>query len=845
MEEQMPSQVQDTVAQRITRLLQATGFNNHSTLSNFLTSANNLAQARPAAERDIHALLKFIDSVSFFIEEQTFESAQPYRPLLDGLWAIADSLSEAYAQSSVNQYKRTLLAAFTPQPPLVPEPATPTTPADQLSAQRTLQSLQTLYSPILNPAVFIDDYIKTGISRYEQQSGTTTYLSPDSNVSVIYHPGPYNPTLIPPHAQAPSSCTVRVPLRDVVTGHYLYAFKQARDSLGRQYSYPLTTFEPSELIQALTQDNLQTVMERALSMYRDNPANRTGMTALYRDMIKLRSLAYLDAPGSTLAYRQTVESFLAGNIQAQEVSFKGVKLNGVFLIPASTTSGVLLSVDEPGFFHVQSERITYDTFFGSTTDIAHFPETVTFKNWLLAKLPAVTAQQYKDSPVSMVCTQVTTDRTMAVPSSSVHRPITFTESQNQSDLANRLFDSLMSRLASDIDYLVFSSWEQITEHLLEVAKVILTVAAIGLNTVIPCTGTLLGRIGLFMANLALDSAYVAASLTQAHITDRPEDAAAFRTDAILGGILGSVGTLASAVPLTRSGITEALTLYRRAKSATHTFIPPALRSVIWSRLADNVKINLLVDNMKGTELARQLARMTTPETVELSMRQNLLLDSLGTARTRFTWGELAFEKAQVERRMVSDLSRMSSANGHLFRMLDAPPVVPRQALSGETELAAANWITGNSRSAVDSGAVSELQGRIRNALSQNRQADLMNIQTIDRLHGVVYQPAAGQVERVFRSSSDPLFMGSDVARAGFSKALDLIKVKVQAGQLDAGEALFGALVRYHPYGDGNGRTARTLYALAQLNKQEATFKALTPLAEDMLSGLTPRALATA
>ncbi|MCP1489849.1 prophage maintenance system killer protein [Pseudomonas fluorescens] len=374
------------------------------------------------------------------------------------------------------------------------------------------------------------------------------------------------------------------------------------------------------------------------------------------------------------------------------------------------------------------------------------------------------------------------------------------------------------------------------------AKAILTIAAIGLNTVIPGTGTLLSRIGLFLANLALDGAYVAASLTQAHIADRPEDAAAFRNDAILGGILGGVATLASAVPLTRRGITEALALYRRAKSATHTFIPQALRSVTWSRLADNVKINLLVDSMTGSEPARQLARLITPEVVELSMRQNLLLDSLGTAKTRFAWGELAFEQAQVQRRLQSDLTRLSAANDHLRGLLDSPPAVPRQVLPAEAELAAANWITGNSRSAADPGAVSELQERIRNVLSQNRQADLFDIQTVNRLHDGVYQPAAGQVERVFRSSSDPLFMGSDVGRAGFVKALDDIKIKVQAGQVDTGEALFGALVRYHPYGDGNGRTARTLYALAQLNKQEAYFKALTPLAEDMLSGLAPGTL---
>ncbi|TMU65933.1 hypothetical protein FGA82_32010 [Pseudomonas fluorescens] len=839
----MSSNVQSSIPQRIKNLFQETGFTNNSTVANFLESANRLAQEKPPAERGVYGLLNFIGNISYFIEYQSFESGQTYRPLLDGLWGIADSLSDPYGQSSVSQYKQTLLAGNISPRPVVTDPTeTPPPSPDQLCAEQTLQLLTTLYSPILNPAVFIDDYINAGIRRYDQQSGTTSALSPDSYVRVTYHPGPYDSRAIPPNGRAPSRMTVRETLRDVVTGHYLYAFKQARDSLGRQYAFLRTTFEPNELISALTQENLQTVMERALSEHRDNPANRVGLTALYQNLIKLRCLAYLDSPDKAAEYAPAVESFLIGDIQAREVSFRGTRLNGVFLIPFGEAGGVLISVDDARFFHVASQPITYTRTLGKTNTemVSVFPQTDEFKTWVLTKLPSYTAQTYKNRPVSMFQTLVATHVQRSFPAtSSLNRPFSFTPSQNQSDLANRLFDSLMSRLASDIDYLVFSSWEQITGYLLEVAKTILMVAALALNIVAPGTGTLLGRIGLFLANLALDSAYVAASLTQAHIADRPEDAAAFRNDAILGGILGGVGTLASAAPLTRRGITEALALYRRAKAATHTFIPQALRSVTWSRLADNVKINLLVDSMTGSEPARQLARLTTPEVVELSMRQNLLLDSLGTAKTRFAWGELAFEQAQVQRRLQSDLTRLSAANDHLRGLLDSPPAVPRQALPAEAELAAANWITGNSRSAADPGAVSELQGRIRNALSQNRQADLMDIKTINRLHDVVYQPAAGQVERVFRSSSDPLFIGSDVGRAGLVKALDDIKIKVQAGQVDAGEALFAAIVRYHPYGDGNGRTARTLYALAQLNKQESSFKALTPLAENMLSGLPP------
>lgn len=835
----MSNKVENSILKRIANLMQDTGFSQSSTIAAFLLEA----QKKSSTKRDVHTLLYFIESISAFIECQNFESAQTYRPLLDGLWGIAESLSDAQDQSSISKYKQSLLKGSMSRPPVLIEPTdmVPTPSMDQLSAECTLQQFVTLYnSSILNPAVFIDEYIKTGIRRYEQQSGTTSHLSPDSYVNVTYHPGPYDPTMIPPYARAPTSRTVRERLRDVVTGHYLYAFKQARDSLGHRYSFPQTTFEPSELINVLTQENLQTVMERALSTYRDNPANRAGMTTLYQNMMKLRCLAYLDSPDRAGEHVPAVEKFLIGEVQAQEVSFEGTKLNGVFLVPSGEACGVLFSMDEPDFFHVAYRQCSYmQVLKGRVTEtVSVFPNTEIFKNWVLGKLPSYTAQKYKSRPVSMFESILDTNVQMNFPTTRrIKRPISFTATENQSDLANKLFDSLMARLDADIDYLVLSSWEQTTEHLLEVAKTILMVAAIALNTVIPGTGTLLSRIVLFMGNLALDGAYVAASLTQAHMADRPEDATAFRNDAILAGIVGGVGTLASAAPFTRQGIPEALNYYRRTRSATHTFIPQALRRVTWSRMADRIKIDLLVDSMKGSEPARNLALLTTPEVVELSMRQNLLLDSLGTARTRFAWGELAFEQAQVQRRLQSDLARLRSANDHIRGLLDSPPAVPRRALSGEPELAAADWIVGNSRSATDPGSISELQGRIRNVLSQNRQADLFDIHTINRVHNEVYQPAAGQVERVFRSSSDPLFMGSDVGRAGFVKELNAIKVKVQAGQVDAGEALFAALVRYHPYGDGNGRTARTLYALAQLKEPVPAFKALTPLAEDMLSGL--------
>jgi hypothetical protein len=52
-----------------------------------------------------------------------------------------------------------------------------------------------------------------------------------------------------------------------------------------------------------------------------------------------------------------------------------------------------------------------------------------------------------------------------------------------------------------------------------------------------------------------------------------------------------------------------------------------------------------------------------------------------------------------------------------------------------------------------------------------------------------------------------------------------------------GEHLFAGIVGYHPYPDGNGRTARAVYAIDKLRKQ--AFQPLSLIREHVLSGLPP------
>ncbi|PXX63685.1 hypothetical protein SAMN05660489_03841, partial [Pseudomonas sp. LAMO17WK12:I10] len=437
----------ESIPQHITDLINEAGLRRNPLLAMILRRVDNSAEVinsyrKPLAERNVIRLLKFIEVMMPLGGRVNLDYAPPFRLLLDGLWRIANGLSDAYGQSKVSQFKQAFLIGSTSQPPLEPEatsttigPLTDQQLTDRIkrSAERTLQQLEELHHPILDPSAFIDDYLKKGIHRYEQQSGMATEKLPNSQVNVTYHPGPYDPTMVPPYKRAPSSTTVSVPLRDVVTGHYLYNFKQARDSLGRPYSYPRTTFEPEGLINALTRENLQTVMDQALSTYRNNPTNRSRLTSHYENMIKLRCLAYLDSPNKIPAYAQAVKSFLTGSIQAKEMSFRGTKLNGVFLIPSGEAGGVLFSVDEPGFFHIGNQSRTYIRAMGRrvTETTATFPHSDEFKSWVLNKMPSYTAQEYKNRPNSIFESIVVTNAQMNFPTTrSIDRPVSFSETEN-------------------------------------------------------------------------------------------------------------------------------------------------------------------------------------------------------------------------------------------------------------------------------------------------------------------------------------------------------------------------------------------------------------------------------
>lgn len=804
--------------------------------------APDVKAATTQEHKNTRALLKTIQLTTAFRDEidnkyynkQTYDSSQT---LLNKLWEIAENLTDEYSVSMVDRFNMGYLpeggmVAFNmsdfEQTLLLPE----LVENFLRLGEKTLQQIETLYQPILTPASFIENYIRQGISDFEQQTGARTYMRPDSQVNVQFES--QADKLVPGYGKSIKKIA-SFSLMDIVTGTYLYENTRLQNEHGKTFGAYLIEHKP--LIKALKQENLQWVMEQALYNYRSEPTHIDGLKSYYKNMIELRCLAYLDQPHPIPLYYNAVKRFLAGELQAHEVEFHGVKLNGVFLIPAGSAGGVLLSVDEPNFYNVGSAPYKHQN---KLEILPIFPHTRDFKDWAFSKMPTYEAQKYRatDSPFKCQIGPDTTSLGFIARSlgTTLKKPFSFVASQDQDDLARKLVDGLMNRLASDIDTMVFTSTEQVTEKSLEAAKTMLLVAGLALNVAIPGSGVVLHRIALFVTSLAMDAAYVGASAVQAHMSDRPEQADAFRDEAVLAGVLGGIFSGIGGVSLVKSmysakNVNQAISLYRLAKDQSRKAIPSLLSEMNWRRLADRKKVDLLVKTIQKSEQAHALANLTNRSAVEQSIRRNLTLDFEGKAKLRFAWGDFALERANVQRRLESDLTRLKNANKNTHWVLDQQPPVLRQSLTGPPKEAAADWIAGNSRSA----NTPEGTSRIKSVLEQYQTADLWDVSTLDGIHAALNKNGKGALEQTFRSSNDPSLMGSDIARAGFDKALREIEIKNIAGQVELSDVLYTAVVRYQPFVDGNGRTARTVYALARLQKGERHFLALSKKGEDLLN----------
>ncbi len=254
----------------------------------------------------------------------------------------------------------------------------------------------------------------------------------------------------------------------------------------------------------------------------------------------------------------------------------------------------------------------------------------------------------------------------------------------------------------------------------------------------------------------------------------------------------------------------------------------------WGRSSDQEKMEILLSITLNSPAAEELKLMIDENTVVNSIRNNLELDFEGERKSRFSWGSFAIEKENCNRRVSSDLNRLKKANQNIDAQLSKPKILQREEFEGELHSAAATWITNKSTSSNNQNLINSQVNSVINALDKFCNCDVFDIRNIGFIHDAIYKPTNGQINRKYRNSSDPVFMGSDIGRAGFEKALIKIKESKIKGEKLA-DALFLATVRYHPFGDANGRTARTLYALTMIQTNPSNFHALSDQGESILN----------
>lgn len=458
--------------------------------------------------------------------------------------------------------------------------------------QDALKVRKALYAPILHPAAFVEDYIKKGILEYEAKAGVTTGLKPDCWIRVDYvHRTPANPNL---HVKAPVKKSHLFTLTEIVTGTYKHQLRSMRRGLEGE---PVVVgHQRQPLIDHLTRGNLETRMSAALEAYQADPAKKTGMQALYKSEVMHRCLAYLATAKPDSEGYKAVAAFLSGNLQAREVKCQGATLNGVFMIPMSA-GGILFSVDDQAHFEFGTTINRYTKFGHPQTEVVpDYPTSDEFKQWVSSKLPVYEQIRHKGKAGAFNLKKRSRSSMpwlgVGPTQGQVYQdPFSFHATPSVDVLTQRLNEGLMTRLKSDIDTLVFTRGEQLSIEALEILKALLLVYSMAGTFASPGTGS---NLFALMTNLLISGAYVGASLGQAAISDRPDQANGYLTDAIVSAAVSGAfmavplgGQFAKGIRYPFKSIPQALAYYRfvtdQAQKKTPQIVKQLLDKVIKPR----------------------------------------------------------------------------------------------------------------------------------------------------------------------------------------------------------------------------------------------------------------------
>lgn len=534
-----------------------------------------------------------------------------------------------------------------------------------------------LYAPILHPGAFIEEAIKQGIREYEAKTGTTTGLTPDSSISVDYEPlvAP-NPNL---RLEAPVKKTHRFTLTEVVTGSYQHQVMAWRRAFDNRYRVVGHQHQP--LINHLTRNNLETRMMSALTAYKADSANKTGLMSLYKSDVMHRCLAYLSKADPTSKTYAAVADFLEGKVQAREVKFHGSTLNGAFLIPLKE-GGILFSVDDNTHFEIGTATNHYHKFGARMSEqVPVYPTSKAFKQWVSSKLPVYEQYRYTDSPDAFALKKRSRSTMpwlgIGPTEGQVYaNPFSFHATPSVDTLTERLYEGFMQRLKSDIDTLMFTDGEQSNLKSLEIAKTLLTIYSTAGAFATPGTGS---KLFLLATSLLTSGAYAGASLAQSVISDRPRQADEFLKEAIVSAALAGAflaapltGRFASAIRYPFKSIPQALSYYRFVSGHAQKRAPRIINQLLGKTIKPRPAA--------GASGAKQMRRASVGDVVKASTPVSTALSTTEQSR-RAIERSLPIARARLDAaiRTAADPKHVEDTRmlARLFYGSDAPETLER------------------------------------------------------------------------------------------------------------------------------------------------------------------------
>lgn len=404
-------------------------------------------------------------------------------------------------------------------------------------ANSTLALTADLYSPILSPRLFIDTRLRQEIQNFKRLTGLTGTVTPSSTLAVKLTPKLTGTPILP--ERAPKLPIQRFyTITAIATKTYLYHVENIRDADGRGFEVSFRSME--NLLKHLEKIDLQGEMEEALKRYRENPKITEGRHHLIQSMMILRCLQYLEnsTDRKTIA---AVKGFLNGKRQAMSLRFHDVPVSGVFYIPTDKYQGIAFSISDSVFYLAKPD--IKEAHNGQKVSeiqmVLDFGETEEFRKWIFDKIPYYDQMRFGEGPEPFRCREMFA-QSHSVRQKLYYSPFSFISSSNRGEIVSRLNTDEMSRLASDIDTLVFSASEQRLQEWLSRTKILAQMASFGFGVASFGTGSVIGGACMMGASLGFSFLDAAASLALARNADWPDIARGHYQDAIVGATLSTI-----------------------------------------------------------------------------------------------------------------------------------------------------------------------------------------------------------------------------------------------------------------------------------------------------------------